>query len=81
VITTLMGRANIIDDCINGLVVSPFDVDGLAQAISIVANSSEIRSRLGRQGALDAQRFTYDRVGNERARILSEVLGSVDKIY
>lgn len=76
VITTLMGRANIIDDGINGLVVSPFDVDGLAQAISTVANSSEVRSRLGRQGALDAQRFTYDRVGNERARILSEVLAS-----
>ena len=76
VITTLMGRANIINDGVNGLVVNPFDIDALAQAISLVAKSSEFRHRLGRQAAIDAKKFTYDRVGNERARIMSGLLSN-----
>jgi len=76
VITTLMGRANIINDGVNGLVVNPFDIDALAQAISVVAKSSEFRHRLGRQAAIDAKKFTYDRVGSERARIMSGLLSN-----
>lgn len=74
VITTLMGSANIIRDGVNGLVVGPYDVDGLAQAISVLANSPELRNRLARQAAKDAQNYTYERVGNERAKILAGLL-------
>jgi glycosyltransferase involved in cell wall biosynthesis len=76
VITTLMGRANIIKDGINGLLVDPYDVDGLARAISLLANSPELRNRLARQAAKDALNYTYERVGNERARILSGLLAA-----
>ena len=76
VITTLMGRANIIQHGINGLVVSPFDVDGLAQAISRLANSPDLRSQLARQAAHDAQNFTYEKVGKQRAGILSGLLAA-----
>jgi glycosyltransferase involved in cell wall biosynthesis len=76
VITTLMGKANIIRDGVNGLIVAPYDIDGLAQAISQIASSPELRNRLARQAASDAQKFTYDRVGNERARILSDLLAA-----
>jgi glycosyltransferase involved in cell wall biosynthesis len=76
VITTLMGKANIISDGVNGLVVDPYDIDGLAKAISQLASSPELRNRLARQAASDAQKFTYDRVGNERAIILSGLLAA-----
>jgi glycosyltransferase involved in cell wall biosynthesis len=76
IITTLMGSANIVRDGVNGLVVKPHDVDGLAEAMSRLANSSELRKRLGQQAASDAQRYTYDKVGIERARILSDLLAA-----
>lgn len=76
VITTLMGGGNIIKDGINGLLVEPYDVDGLARAISLLANSPELRNRLGRQAAKDALNYTYERVGDERARILSGLLAA-----
>jgi len=76
IVTTLMGSANIIKHDVNGLVVSPYDVDGLAQAISRLANSPELRNRLALQAAKDAQNYTYERVGSERARILSGLLAA-----
>ena len=74
VVTTPMGSANIIKHGINGLVVDPYDIDGLAQAISSLANSPELRSRLALRAAKDAENFTTEKVGNERARILSSLL-------
>ena len=50
VITTLMGRANIIHDGVNGLVVAPYDIDGLAQAISQIASSPELEKSIGTAG-------------------------------
>jgi hypothetical protein len=44
-----MSSANIIRHDVHGLMVSPHDVDGLAQAISSVANLRESRNRLARQ--------------------------------
>ena len=62
-----MGGGNIIRDEFNGVVVKPYDVDGLAEAISRLATSPELRKRLGAQAAKDAQNFTYEKVGAERA--------------
>jgi glycosyltransferase involved in cell wall biosynthesis len=74
VITTAMGSASIIKNGFNGLIVKPYDVDGLADAISRLASSPELRRRLGTQGARDAQNYTYERVGLERAKILCSTL-------
>ena len=74
VITTSMGSANIIKDEVNGLLVKDYDVDGLAEAINRLANSPELRQRLGLQAAKDAKNFTYEKVGRDRARILSGLL-------
>jgi glycosyltransferase involved in cell wall biosynthesis len=76
VITTLMGRANIIKHGVNGLIVDPYDIDGLAQAISQLANAPELRKRLARQAMTDAQNYTHEKVGKERARILSGLLAA-----
>lgn len=73
VITTPMGRANIITDGTNGLLVAPYDVDGLAAAISRLSRDDEFRARLARQAAADAQNYTYETIGPERAQILSRL--------
>lgn len=79
VIATPMGSGNIIKNGVNGLVVKPYDIDGLAEAISCLANSPELRNRLGAQAAKDAQNYTYEKVGAERARILSGLLTARSK--
>jgi glycosyltransferase involved in cell wall biosynthesis len=73
-IATPMGGGNILRDGINGLMVQPYDVDGLAAAITRLANSPELRKRLGARAAIDARSYTYERVGLERARILRGLL-------
>jgi glycosyltransferase involved in cell wall biosynthesis len=76
VVATAMGGANIIKDGVNGLVVEPHDVDGLAHAISVLANSPELRMKLGQQAAKDAQNYTTEKIGKERARLLRGVLNA-----
>jgi glycosyltransferase involved in cell wall biosynthesis len=79
VVATSMGSANIIKHGVNGFVVPSYDVDALAQAISDLASSPALRNRLAVQATRDAQNFTTDRVGHERARILRDVLTSGDR--
>ncbi len=74
IITTPMGAARMIENEVNGLIVEPADIDGLANAIARLAASPELRERLGRQAAIDAQKFTYEKVGLERAIKLSALL-------
>jgi glycosyltransferase involved in cell wall biosynthesis len=75
VITSPMGAGRITKDGVNGLIVEPDDIDGLAQAIARLAESKETRERFARQAAFDAQQFTYERLGLERSRIFRELLG------
>ena len=74
IITTPMGAARLVKNEVNGLIVGPAEVDGLAEAISRLATSRELRERLGHQAAIDAQRFTYEQVGIERASKLNPLL-------
>lgn len=74
IIATPMGGGNLLRDGVNGLLVQPYDIDGLAQAIARLANAPDLRRQLGAQAAKDAQNFTYEKVGAERARILSGLL-------
>jgi glycosyltransferase involved in cell wall biosynthesis len=76
VITTPMGSANIIKDGINGLVVQPYNVDALAEAIFRLANSPDLRRRMGMQAASDALRFTYSEIGRQRAKMLSNLIAT-----
>jgi glycosyltransferase involved in cell wall biosynthesis len=74
IITTSMGAANIIRSGANGLIVEPYDIEGLAQAISSLANSPELRAQLGQQAAQDAQNFTFEKVSKRRAAIMTSLL-------
>ena len=73
-ITTPMGMATIIQHDINGILVKPYDVDELADAISLLAGSADLRTRLGRQAMIDAERYTYEKIGLERAKTLKTLL-------
>jgi glycosyltransferase involved in cell wall biosynthesis len=74
IIATPMGGGNLLRDGVNGLLVQPYDIDGLAAAIARLANSPELRKRLGARAAIDAKNYTYERVGAERAKLLSGLL-------
>ena len=76
VITTPMGSANIVEHGVNGLVVEPYDVEGLARSISLLAENIDLRKRLAAQAAQDARRYTTDKIGAERARLLKNLLGA-----
>jgi glycosyltransferase involved in cell wall biosynthesis len=74
IIATPMGGGNLLKDGVNGLLVQPYDIDGLAAAIARLANSPELRRRLGMQAAVDAKAYTYEKVGLQRAKLLSSLL-------
>ena len=74
IIATPMGGGNLLKDGVNGLLVQPYDIEGLAAAIVRLANSPELRRRLGTQAAIDATAYTYEKVGLQRAKLLSGLL-------
>jgi len=59
---------------VNGIVVRPFDIDGLADGIARLAGDPDLRHRLALRAAEDAWNYTYERVGLERAQVLSKLI-------
>ena len=58
VIATPMGNAQIIRDGVNGLVVSPYDIDGLAEAYITAREIARITAPARPQAAKDALNST-----------------------
>jgi len=77
VITTPMGLARIIEHERNGLVVPPGNVDALTVAMRRLANDAALRVTLAGRARRSAELFTYQTVGEARARLLLQLL--VDK--
>lgn len=73
VIATPMGQANIIKNGTNGILVAPYDIDGLAAAITRLWRDNELREQLAKQAAADAQNYTYEAIGPARAQIISDL--------
>ncbi|MEI7824568.1 MAG: glycosyltransferase family 4 protein [Chlorobiaceae bacterium] len=69
-IVSAMGGGAIVQDKINGLVLSDKDVDAWAAAITELSESPEKRSQLGKNAKLRAQQFTWERVAEQRALLL-----------
>lgn len=78
VITTPMGAGRIIKHGMNGLIVRAHDVESLADAIKLLATSTDAREHMAKQAALDAQQFTYEKIGEERAEQIKTL---VDQRY
>ncbi len=67
VITTPMGAARLVEDGVNGIVVPAGSAEQLAAAMTSLASDAALRQRYSRRIAADAQAFTYDQVGADRA--------------
>lgn len=76
VITTPMGAARLVEDGVNGLITPSGDPSALAAAMHRLAGDAELRVRMGKAAAESAKRFEYQLVGEERARILRDLLES-----
>lgn len=69
-ITTPMGVGRIIEHERNGLVVSPGDVEALAEALTRLSSDRPLLVELAERVKADSLRFTYDIVAQERASLL-----------
>jgi glycosyltransferase involved in cell wall biosynthesis len=67
IITTPMGAARLVKDGVNGIVIPAGAPADLAAAIVLLASDPALRERYSRRIAADAQAFTYDRLGAQRA--------------
>ena len=67
VITTPMGAARLVRNGVNGIVVPAGAVEPLRDAIATLAENAPLRQQYGRRIIVDAQAFTYDKLGAQRA--------------
>jgi glycosyltransferase involved in cell wall biosynthesis len=73
VVTTPMGAAGIIQNDLNGYVIDPYDADAWVETFRMLANSEELRHRLGAAAQENARGFTWPRVGERRRKQLLEL--------
>ena len=71
-LVTAMGAGAIVQDGINGIVLPDFDIDAWANAIKDIANNKQKRIDLGEKAKARAQEFTWERVAEERAKLLED---------
>ena len=57
-----------------GMLVDPYDVDALAQAISAVLDDDELKREMSRKGIAQAQKFSWERAGDELLAVCREVM-------
>lgn len=74
VVTTPMGAARLVEDGSTGVVVQPGSVVQIAAAIRLLADDVETRETYAAAARTAAERFTYGRVGAQRADLLRGTL-------
>lgn len=77
VLVSPMGAGAIARDAEDGFVVDPHDVEGLAAALTRLAEDRELREALGRSARERAAEFTWERVAARRQRMLEEAFGKL----
>lgn len=71
-LVTAMGAGAIVQNGINGVVLPDFDVDAWAKAIKEIAENKQKRTDLGEKAKVRAQEFTWERVAEQRAKLLEQ---------
>ncbi len=71
-LVTAMGGGAIVQDKINGIVLPEMDIDAWASAITDLAEHPEKRVQLGEHARKRSQEFTWQRVAEQRARLLEQ---------
>ena len=59
VVTSHGGPSEFVEDGVSGLVVDPYDREGLASALSSLLASGELRGRLAENGRLQLPNFAW----------------------
>jgi glycosyltransferase involved in cell wall biosynthesis len=72
VITSPMGAGSIVRDGIEGFVVSPHDQQSLIAAMRMLASKPDLRHELGRNAKIRSMDYTWDKVAESRAHMLSQ---------
>src|SRR6202022_1148799 len=57
-----------------GLLVDPYDVDAISQALAELLDSQERRDELARRGLERARRFTWHQVAEQTVRVYKEIV-------
>jgi len=68
------GPLEIIRNDVDGLLVTPSDIDALADALRRLADDPALRNRLGERGRLRAAQFRPERIGPQVERIYRRLL-------
>jgi len=70
-IVSPMGAGRIVRNEVEGYVIDPFDIDGWARAICILATDVDLRRSIGFAASRRAEEFTWDRVGRRLYDLLA----------
>jgi glycosyltransferase involved in cell wall biosynthesis len=57
-----------------GVMVDPYDVNALADAIERLLNESELRSQLSRRGLAQAKRFSWEKTARDTLKVFERVV-------
>ncbi|HYN54066.1 MAG TPA: glycosyltransferase family 4 protein [Methylotenera sp.] len=71
-LVTAMGAGAIVENGINGVVLPDMDIDAWATAIKDIAENKERRAALGENARIRAQEFTWQKVAEQRAKLLED---------
>jgi glycosyltransferase involved in cell wall biosynthesis len=71
VTTNTCGMADVIEDGVNGLLVSAADSTELARVVEGVCRDAELRREMGTAGQLSARRYTWDLIARQMERLLT----------
>ena len=75
VVTRAGGLPEVVTDGVDGLLVPPGDVQGLARGLITVLRDAALRERLGRAARERASRFDIRRTVARVEQVYEEVLG------
>ena len=69
-LVTAMGAGAVVQDGVNGVVLPDMDVDAWVVAMRDIAGNKQKRIELGEKAQLRAQDFTWEKVAEQRAKLL-----------
>src|ERR1700676_2118222 len=82
VITTeTCGMPDVVENDFNGLLIPPADAEALEEAILRLANSAEVREKLGEAARESMQRYTWDRAAGMLEALFRRVLAAEGSSY
>lgn len=71
-LVTAMGAGGIVQDGVNGMVLPDWDIDAWVMAMQDIAENKQKRIELGEKARARAQEFTWEKVAEQRAKLLED---------